>query len=86
MPEEAVKGSSIDLKCEWRILSGSYLYSVKWYKDDHEFFRFLPESSQTQIFPRPGVKVEVCPLIYVYYVEICIIICVSSILLCCNVN
>ncbi|XP_029666803.1 uncharacterized protein LOC115237713 isoform X2 [Formica exsecta] len=58
MPEEAVKGSSIDLKCEWRILSGSYLYSVKWYKDDHEFFRFLPESSQTQIFPRPGVKVE----------------------------
>ncbi|KAL6437888.1 hypothetical protein ACFW04_004306 [Cataglyphis niger] len=62
MPKEAVVGSTIDLKCEWRILGGSGLYSVKWYKDDHEFFRFLPESSQrTQIFPRPGVKVETRP-------------------------
>lgn len=78
MPKEAVVGSTIDLRCEWRILGGSGLYSVKWYKDDHEFFRFLPDSSQrTQIFPRPGVKVEVCFLIYVCYVEICIIICVS---------
>ncbi|XP_050450195.1 uncharacterized protein LOC126850846 [Cataglyphis hispanica] len=59
MPKEAVVGSTIDLKCEWRILGGSGLYSVKWYKDDHEFFRFLPDSSQRiQIFPRPGVKVE----------------------------
>lgn len=62
MPKEAVVGSTIDLRCEWRILGGSGLYSVKWYKDDHEFFRFLPDSSQrTQIFPRPGVKVETRP-------------------------
>ncbi|CAL1688866.1 unnamed protein product [Lasius platythorax] len=62
MPNEAVVGTSIDLRCEWRILGGSGLYSVKWYKDDHEFFRFLPDSSQrTQIFPRPGVKVETRP-------------------------
>lgn len=62
MPKEAVVGSSIDLRCEWRILGGSGLYSVKWYKDDHEFFRFLPDSSQrTQIFSRPGVKVETRP-------------------------
>lgn len=83
MPKEAVVGSSIDLRCEWRILGGSGLYSVKWYKDDHEFFRFLPDSSQrTQIFSRPGVKVEVCPFIYVCFVKICIItICVSLIAL-----
>ncbi|XP_025269151.1 uncharacterized protein LOC105250461 [Camponotus floridanus] len=61
MPKEATVGSSIDLRCEWRI-SGGDLYSVKWYKDDHEFFRFLPDSAQrTQIFPRPGVKVETRP-------------------------
>ncbi|XP_011158966.2 uncharacterized protein LOC105195292 [Solenopsis invicta] len=62
MPKEAEVGSSIELRCEWQILSGSNLYSVKWYKDDHEFFRYLPDSNQrTQIFPRPGVKVETRP-------------------------
>ncbi|XP_071643310.1 uncharacterized protein [Temnothorax longispinosus] len=62
MPKEAVVGSSIEVRCEWRLLGGSNLYSVKWYKDDHEFFRYLPDSSQrTQIFPRPGVKVETRP-------------------------
>lgn len=68
MPKEAEVGDSIDLKCDWRILGGSNLYSVKWYKDDHEFFRYLPDINQrirTQIFPRPGVKVEVRLLIYV---------------------
>ncbi|KYN10536.1 hypothetical protein ALC57_17141 [Trachymyrmex cornetzi] len=64
MPKEAEVGSSIELRCEWRIMSGSNLYSVKWYKDDHEFFRYVPDSSQrTQTFPRPGVTVEVRPLI-----------------------
>ncbi|KYM82054.1 hypothetical protein ALC53_07461 [Atta colombica] len=59
MPKEAEVGSSIELRCEWRIMSGSNLYSVKWYKDDHEFFRYVPDSSQrTQTFPRPGVTVE----------------------------
>lgn len=62
MPDEAAVGSSIELRCEWRILGESNLYSVKWYKDDHEFFRYLPDSNQrTQIFPRPGVKVETRP-------------------------
>lgn len=65
MPKEAEVGSSIELRCEWRILGGSNLYSVKWYKDDHEFFRYLPDSNQrTQIFPRPGVKVEVRPEVH----------------------
>ncbi|XP_036146848.1 uncharacterized protein LOC105833168 [Monomorium pharaonis] len=62
MPKEAEVGSSIELRCEWQILGGSNLYSVKWYKDDHEFFRYMPDSDQrTQIFPRPGVKVEPRP-------------------------
>lgn len=59
MPKEAEVGTSIELRCEWRILGVSNLYSVKWYKDDHEFFRYVPDSVQrTQIFPRPGVNVE----------------------------
>ncbi|KAH0951269.1 hypothetical protein HN011_012347, partial [Eciton burchellii] len=59
MPTEAVVGSSVELKCEWRILGVSNLYSVKWYKDDHEFFRYVPDNNpKTQMFPRAGVKVE----------------------------
>ncbi|XP_011345880.1 uncharacterized protein LOC105284227 [Ooceraea biroi] len=59
MPTEAVVGTSVDLKCEWRILGVSNLYSVKWYKDDHEFFRYVPDNNpKTQMFPRLGVKVE----------------------------
>ncbi|KAL0121583.1 hypothetical protein PUN28_006836 [Cardiocondyla obscurior] len=62
MPNEAQVGSSIELTCDWRIYGGSKLYSVKWYKDDHEFFQYLPDGNQrTQIFPRPGVKVETRP-------------------------
>jgi len=60
MPIEAEVGSSVDLKCGWKILGVSKLYSVKWYKDDHEFFRYMPDNDpKTQMFPRAGVKVEV---------------------------
>lgn len=66
MPKEAVVGSSIELMCEWRLLGGNSLYSVKWYKDDHEFFRYLPDSDKKfQNFDQPGINIEVnadlCP-------------------------
>lgn len=39
---------------------GEKLYSVKWYKDDFEFYRFMPGNSpQTQIFPRTGIVLDV---------------------------
>lgn len=70
MPTEAVVGSSVELKCEWRILGMSKLYSVKWYKDDHEIFRYMPESNpKTQMFPRVGVKVEVRILCHPLYLN-----------------
>ncbi|XP_054272866.1 uncharacterized protein LOC128993133 [Macrosteles quadrilineatus] len=38
---------------------GEKLYSVKWYKDDFEFYRFMPGNSpQTQIFPRSGIVLD----------------------------
>lgn len=40
------------------------LYSVKWYKDEFEFFRFMPGNSpRTLIFPRSGVTLDVSHLI-----------------------
>jgi hypothetical protein len=36
------------------------LYSVKWYKDGNEFFRYVPrDMPPVQIFALPGVTVDV---------------------------
>ena len=42
-------------------LEREQLYSVKWYKDGHEFFRYIPgDQDQTiTVFQLPGVKVNV---------------------------
>ncbi|XP_046671215.1 uncharacterized protein LOC124361217 [Homalodisca vitripennis] len=38
---------------------GEKLYSVKWYKDELEFFRYMPGNTpHTQIFPRPGIVLD----------------------------
>ncbi|XP_066582263.1 uncharacterized protein [Prorops nasuta] len=56
VPREAEVGSSVDLRCEWRLYGGNSLYSVKWYKDDHEFFRYVPDNRPAiQTFQQPGV-------------------------------
>lgn len=41
-------------------LESSKLYSVKWYKDDLEFYRFMPNNvPQAQAFLVDGVKLKV---------------------------
>ncbi|KAK2587449.1 hypothetical protein KPH14_003157 [Odynerus spinipes] len=59
MPREAEEGSSVELRCEWRLFGGAGLYSVKWYKDEHEFFRYLPDSDPKILtFTQPGVNLD----------------------------
>ncbi|XP_032688869.1 uncharacterized protein LOC116852523 [Odontomachus brunneus] len=59
VPKEAEVGSSVDLMCEWRLFGQNVLYSVKWYKDEHEFFRYVPDSyPKILMFSQPGVNVE----------------------------
>ncbi|XP_076620224.1 uncharacterized protein LOC143341282 isoform X2 [Colletes latitarsis] len=59
VPNEAKVGSSVELECEWRLFSQRELYSVKWYKDDHEFFRYVPDDNpRIQTFPQPGVNID----------------------------
>ncbi|XP_076681532.1 uncharacterized protein LOC143375860 [Andrena cerasifolii] len=49
----------VALRCEYD-LAGEELYSVKWYKDGAEFFRFMPGSKPTgRDFPVDGVYVDV---------------------------
>lgn len=57
--QHTVRGNTSQLLCQFD-LQGETLYSVKWYKDGNEFFRFLPrDSPPAQIFPLPGVAVDV---------------------------
>lgn len=54
-------GNSTRLECKYD-LQGEKLYTVKWYKDGNEFYRFLPgELPEVQVFEVPGVHVDVSP-------------------------
>ncbi|XP_022188968.1 uncharacterized protein LOC111047512 [Nilaparvata lugens] len=59
VPSLAEYGSSVTLTCEFDVGSAA-LNSVKWYRDEHEFFRFAPEihPTDTQIFPLDGINLD----------------------------
>lgn len=41
-------------------MNGEALYSVKWYKDGYEFFRYVPrDHPPAQVFEQNGVNVDV---------------------------
>ncbi|KAF4521237.1 hypothetical protein B566_EDAN005449 [Ephemera danica] len=49
---------SARLECHYD-LEGEALYSVKWYKDGNEFYRYVPrDNPPAQIFTLPGVTVD----------------------------
>jgi len=50
---------SVSLMCEYN-LHGEPLYSIKWYKDQQEFYRYLPKESPPSLsFSVPGTTVDV---------------------------
>ncbi|KAL4144153.1 hypothetical protein QTP88_006379 [Uroleucon formosanum] len=58
IPQWADLRSSVTLYCKFDT-GGDSLYSVKWYKDDNEFFRYMPGlSPQTLVFNSDGVNVD----------------------------
>lgn len=59
IPSHAVRNSNVRLECHFE-LDGETLYSVKWYKDGNEFYRYVPrDMPPAQVFPLPGVTVNV---------------------------
>lgn len=59
IPEHIQTGESADLTCSFN-LGGDDLYSVKWYKGRHEFYRYMPnERPKIKIFPVKGMKINV---------------------------
>lgn len=70
VPNHTVKGSTVQLECHYD-LDNEALYSVKWYKDGNEFYRYVPRViPPTQVFPLPGVSVNVSS--HLYLIDICI--------------
>ncbi|XP_050315664.1 uncharacterized protein LOC126750177 [Anthonomus grandis grandis] len=49
--------SEMRLHCQFD-MGGEELYAVKWYKDDHEFFRYTPAGEEMVTFMVPGVHIE----------------------------
>ncbi|XP_062130107.1 uncharacterized protein LOC133841542 isoform X2 [Drosophila sulfurigaster albostrigata] len=58
IPNYVIKGASAQLECLYD-LDGEALYSVKWYKDGNEFYRYVPrDNPPAQTFRLPGVAVD----------------------------
>ncbi|XP_044315795.1 uncharacterized protein LOC108047308 isoform X2 [Drosophila rhopaloa] len=58
IPKYVVKDSPAQLECLYD-LDGEALYSVKWYKDGNEFYRYVPrDMPPAQTFLLPGVIVD----------------------------
>ena len=59
VPKQLILGQSASLSCKYQ-LEGSKLYSVKWYKNGEEFFRFMPSMEKKyEVFPVNGVTIDV---------------------------
>ena len=43
-PLVAEVGQDLSLLCNYQVMSDS-LYSIKWYRDDKEFFRYIPRGN-----------------------------------------
>jgi len=58
VPTHKLVGESVKLTCRFD-MEGAALYSVKWYRNEQEFYRFVPnDKPKLQIFPQKGIKVE----------------------------
>ena len=64
VPKYVKKGERAKLTCDYK-LDNDVLYSLKWYKDDGEFFRYIPNDHPKGFsIKQPGVKVDVSNITY----------------------
>lgn len=57
-PVRVIQGGTAALICS-RDMQGAPLYSVKWYRGNHEFYRYTPmESPDTRVFGLRGIYVD----------------------------
>lgn len=60
VPQHARLGQDVEMQCGWAAPQEHYLYSLKWYFNDLEFFRYIPEESPKMvIFNVSSINVNV---------------------------
>lgn len=65
--KHTVRGNGTVLECKFE-LEGETLYAIKWYKDGHEFYRYLPKDEpQIQVFNVSGVHVDVSFFLFIFH-------------------
>ncbi|XP_069954336.1 uncharacterized protein [Cherax quadricarinatus] len=58
IPPYNLRGDTVELRCDYEP-GNSSIYSVKWFKDDDEFFRYVPRDSPPRhFFPRVGITLD----------------------------
>ncbi|XP_055373621.1 uncharacterized protein LOC129606980 [Condylostylus longicornis] len=59
VPEAVIMGNAATLSCQYD-LEQAALYSVRWYFESEEFYRYVPkETPPTLVFPVSGINVDV---------------------------
>lgn len=59
VPAYKIKGEKAVLECMYE-LEGDSLYAVKWYKENEEFYKYVPKSYPPQVsYKVEGIKVDV---------------------------
>lgn len=64
VPPVVLYGSDVHLDCPFSSPSRTKLYSVKWYHNQDEFFRYIfADQTPASAFNLPGIKVDVSIII-----------------------
>ncbi len=57
-PSSATEGDTVSLTCRYD-LGRDAIYSIKWYKDRHEVYRYVPtDTSDTKVFSSLGLVID----------------------------
>ena len=58
IPPHAIRGQNARLTCKYD-MEGDKLYSIRWYRNGHEFYRYIPsDNPSTTIFNGNGINVD----------------------------
>lgn len=69
VPRYKIRGETAVLRCNYK-LEGALLYAVKWYRENEEFYRYVPKwQPQKTSYSVDGITVDVrlfLPLVYLH--------------------
>jgi hypothetical protein len=62
-PGYAMLGQTVTMVCDYSLAQDELVDSIKWYKDNNEFYRIIPNAPSVQDrvihFRRPGIKLDI---------------------------